>query len=163
MEQIQNTNFNKTFLTPESWLKPQETSIKNDQFINNSTPKKVTFSTLNGTQDTNLNNNLFQKLKKSVPEENNESNEKYIEQKSILLPDVNQENTLRNLLTNNNVIPNIPIIPNQELVKQINEMSLKIDNLVELVNNLTNLMKIHLNKNLDNETNNMLNNEEING
>jgi hypothetical protein len=73
----------------------------------------------------------------------------YIEQKSIPLPQVKREEIQRKEITL--AIPiNEPIIPKTELVKQLNEMNKKIDNLYEIIYKLTNFIE---NKNNNIETN----------
>ena len=97
--------------------------------------------------------NIFQKLKKQPQEPiTNQLNEiieqkQYIEQKSIPLPEVKQEqintnNINPNINSNSNINNNTtPIIPKNEMVKQLNEMNIKIDNLYEIVSKLTNLVQ----------------------
>jgi len=73
----------------------------------------------------------------------------YIEQKSIPLPQVKREEIQRKEITL--AIPiNEPIIPKTELIKQLNEMNKKIDNLYEIIYKLTNFIE---NKNNNMETN----------
>jgi hypothetical protein len=94
--------------------------------------------------------NIFNKLKKQpIVQENigfNEENKpeieekQYAEQKSMPLPQVKQEEIIRNqttLSTPNNE----PIIPKTEIIKQLNEMNKKIDNLYEIVFKLTSFME----------------------
>ena len=67
------------------------------------------------------------------------------------LPVIKQEEIIRNqsILT---VPNNEPIIPKIEIIKQLNEMNKKIDNLYEIIFKLTNLMEKN---NIDmSETNN---------
>jgi hypothetical protein len=74
----------------------------------------------------------------------------YIEQKSIPLPQVKREEIQRKEITL--AIPiNEPIIPKTELIKQLNEMNKKIDNLYEIIYKLTNF--------IENNNNNMETNE----
>lgn len=95
---------------------------------------------------------IFNKLKKqpivdveskinTIKDNITQNDEKqYIEQKSMPLPQVKQEEIIRNqstLPTTNNE----PIIPKTEIVKQLNEMNKKIDNLYEMIYKLTNLME----------------------
>lgn len=91
--------------------------------------------------------NIFNKLKKQPIVESNTNdiiniaNEKqYIEQQSMPLPDVKQEEIIRNKIT----LPtpsNEPIIPKTEIIRQLNEMNKKIDNLYEMIFKLTNIME----------------------
>ena len=87
--------------------------------------------------------NIFNKLKKQpIKEEIVEPNIEqrtiqYAEQKSIQLPNVKQEEIIRNQTT---IIPpnNEPILPKTEIIRQLNEMNKKIDNLYEIILKLTN-------------------------
>jgi hypothetical protein len=89
---------------------------------------------------------IFNKLKKQpveppIQEITNEANNKqYIEQKSAPLPQVKREEIQRNQVTLPTPI-NEPVIPKTEIIRQLNEMNNKIDNLYELVFKLTNLME----------------------
>ena len=100
--------------------------------------------------------NIFNKLKKQPLQNQNDSIDsinstnvsdykQYVEQKSMTLPVVKQEEIIRNqsILT---VPNNEPIIPKTEIIKQLNEMNKKIDNLYEIIFKLTNLME---NNNID--------------
>ena len=65
------------------------------------------------------------------------------------MPEVKQEEIVRNQIT----IPtpnNEPVIPKTEIIKQLNEMNKKIDNLYEIIYKLTNFIE---NKNNNMETN----------
>jgi hypothetical protein len=143
LEKIQNMNYNPSTVNPDSWLKSQETSVKKDF---KPEQKKVTFEMDDSTT------NIFSKLKKNTlvtvePEiEEIQVSEKYVEQKSILLPEPKSERLI--VPINNNpttpnipIIQNIPFIPNNELIKQLNEMNSKIDILSENINLLTNIVK----------------------
>ena len=99
--------------------------------------------------------NIFQKLKKQTPipslslspsnqVEEQQQQQKYVEQKSIPLPEVKQEKINRDIITSTQLTP---IIPKNEMVKQLNEMNEKIDNLYEMVAKLTNLVQDVLIKN----------------
>ena len=163
LEQIQNTNYNASSINPETWLKSKETSIKTDAKEMNTTiinQKKVSFSDIESTKS------IFEKLKKNINEpimdanlidqsiidlnlvnniENINNSDKYIEQKSMALPDYKTEVLQRNSLPNiNPIIQNIPIIPNNEFIKQLNEMNCKIDSLYEIVNSLVNSIKLSM-------------------
>lgn len=95
-------------------------------------------------------NNIFNKLKKQqiveLPSEIiTEVDEKqYIEQKSVPLPQVNREEIQRIQVTLPSPI-NEPVIPKTEIIKQLNEMNKKIDNLYEMIYKLTNLMEKNYN------------------
>ena len=180
IEQIQNLNFNSFDIEPDQWLKPKETSIKNEKFNfeqkstdekksifknnnENSRLKHISFDknnniTLNISENENLvkkvtwgddqqdqNINIFTKLKKRNIDNNdnniqeNQYNQElvkpqYIEQKSIQLSEVKKEEILLNINnTNNPQIQNDPILPKIEIVKQLNDMNSKIENIVEFV------------------------------
>jgi hypothetical protein len=154
LEQIQNTNYNATSINPEIWLKSKETSLKNDSkaIINQ---KKVSFSEMKEIESTK---SIFEKLKKNTSESiidlsnrdsidflNNNSinSDRYIEQKSLPLPEYKSE-LLQRSSNPSSIIQNIPIIPNHEFMKQLNEMNGKIDNLYEIVNSIANLIKTSL-------------------
>lgn len=59
----------------------------------------------------------------------------YLEQKSIELPNVKQEEIIRNQSKID------PILPKSEIIKQMNEINKKIDNLYEMVSKLTSLIE----------------------
>jgi hypothetical protein len=102
--------------------------------------KKVTWDDLE-QQD---NNSIFNKLKKQPVIEtklNNSSNKdgQYVEQKSMPLPEIKQEEIIRNQATlSTSMTNNEPVIPKSEIIKQLNEMNTKIDNLYEIVFNFIN-------------------------
>jgi hypothetical protein len=153
IEQFQNSNYNTTNIDPEQWLSSKETSVKGEknEAQNNKTnrlkhisidnnnnislikEKKVSWNDLESTP------NIFQKLKKKqedqiIIDEPNEQKH-YIEQQSAPLPDVKQELFVS---LRNNITQNTPIIPTSEIIKQMNEMNTKIDNLYEMISKLTN-------------------------
>ena len=153
IEQFQNSNYNTTDIDPEQWLSSKETSVKGEknEAQNNKTnrlkhisidnnnnislikEKKVSWNDLESTP------NIFQKLKKKqedqiIIDEPNEQKH-YIEQQSAPLPDVKQELFVS---LRNNITQNTPIIPTSEIIKQMNEMNTKIDNLYEMISKLTN-------------------------
>ena len=109
--------------------------------------KKVSWNDTDNQRDSIF--SIFNKLKKQpileqkidIQEIMSEVNDKqYVEQKSILLPEVKREEIQRNQVT----LPttnNEPVIPKIEIIKQLNEMNKKIDNLYEMVYKLTNLME----------------------
>ena len=153
IELFQNSNYNTTDINPEQWLSSKETSVKGEknEAQNNKTnrlkhisidnnnnislikEKKVSWNDLESTP------NIFQKLKKKqegqiIIDEPNEQKH-YIEQQSAPLPDVKQEMFVS---LRNNITQNTPIIPTSEIIKQMNEMNTKIDNLYEMISKLTN-------------------------
>lgn len=88
--------------------------------------------------------NIFNKLKKQpiveVNQTDNIDEKQYIQQQSMPLPDVKQEEIIRNQIT----LPtpsNEPIIPKTEIIKQLNEMNTKIDNLYEMIFKLTKILE----------------------
>jgi hypothetical protein len=91
--------------------------------------------------------NIFNKLKKqNIIETNQDDNinmdneKQYVEQKSMALPNIKQEEIIRNqstLIMSNNE----PILPKTEIIKQLNEMNKKIDNLYEIVFKLTSFIE----------------------
>jgi len=169
VEQFQSSHHNTSGVDPEKWLKSSETSVKGDKtnsltnqnqnsnrlkHINiddnnnisltiqeNKTPKKVSWDDNNITEEPVI--NIFQKLKKQ-PNSLEDDQKKYVEQKSIPLPDVKQEKINRDIVSSSQITP---IIPKNEMVKQLNEMNEKIDNLYEMVTKLTNLVQDVLMKN----------------
>jgi hypothetical protein len=164
IELLYNSNYNTT-INKNNWLTPKETSLKNDkQFINdnnnitlsiNENPiKKVSW---NFEKETTT--NIFDKLKKQPVKNNiiqinnlntntdtdidiNQRTIQYVEQKSIQLPNIEQEEITINQPIQ---IPanNEPIIPKTEIIKQLNEMNKKIDNLYDIVLKLTNLINVN--------------------
>jgi hypothetical protein len=91
--------------------------------------------------------NIFQKLKKTQKEQHATDvidelveQKQYMEQKSAPLPEVKQEHIIISKTTNN-VIQTTPIIPTNEIVKQINEMNTKINDLYDMIHKLTKLVE----------------------
>lgn len=107
--------------------------------------KKVSWDDLTEQKEPAL--NIFNKLKKQPIIETNQdeglnmnNDQKYVEQKSMPLPDIKQEEIIRNqstLIRPNNE----PILPKTEIIKQLNEMNKKIDNLHEIVLKLMGLIE----------------------
>jgi len=146
----------KTSLNSEKMEETKNISNEELKYINNNNNiinniinnKKVSF---NENIKTNIveevpNSNsisIFQKLKKTIIENESEfplEQTKYEQQQSILLP--KQEEILKNdsnskSKINQNIIQNVPIISNNEIIKQLNEMNYKIDKLYEIVTKLT--------------------------
>jgi hypothetical protein len=158
-----------TNISPEQWLTPKKTSINSEkmeesQYIMNKNQKKVSFIDDTSFNDTSFNDtsfnetsnislkineptslDIFQKLKKTnLQNDPNFTVEqtKYQQQQSIILP--KQEEVLKNekAQLNQNIQQNVPIIPNSEIIKQLNEMNCKIDKLYEMVIKLTNFEEI---------------------
>ena len=109
--------------------------------------KKVSWNDYDNQKDSTI--SIFNKLKKQpiieqkvdiqeiIPEVNDKQ---YIEQKSTPLPEVKREEIQRNQATLPTPV-NEPVIPKSEIIKQLNEMNNKIDNLYEIIYKLTNLME----------------------
>jgi len=182
IEQLQNSNYSSANINPETWLKPKETSVKNE---NNEYNEKQSTNTNNRLKYLNIDNdnnislvintnspktqrrvswnennteepvsNIFQKLKRSdmntnLEKDNSQETKQYIEQKSMNLPEIKQEIIQRNNVTSSTQI--LPIIPNNEFIKQINDMNTKIDGLVNIITTLTNsIQELLLNKSNEN-------------
>ena len=102
----------------------------------------------NNINDDNSIINIFKKLKIRTPivdEPNSNSksnpellfeNNKYVEQKSLPLPEIKQEQPIKGPIIQSP--SNIPIIPKNEIIKQLNDMNTKLDNLYEMITILTN-------------------------
>lgn len=83
--------------------------------------------------------NIFNKLKKQPIIQSNQDDiinlnddKHYVEQKSMPLPNIKQEDIIRNqstLIQSNNE----PVLPKTEIIKQLNEMNKKIDDLYEII------------------------------
>ena len=118
--------------------------------------KKVSWS------DKEITSNIFQKLKKQ-PEVVDESIEQkqYVQQTSMPLPEVKQEQIIQQSVAN----PITPIVPKNEMVKQLNELNSKIDNLYVIIEKLTNMVQeLKSDKqSINNEIINGINNEIITG
>jgi hypothetical protein len=132
--------------------------------INNS--KKVSWDDLEENKDSTI--NIFNKLKKQPIIENipnnkddikiniDETEKQYVLQESMSLPEIKQEEIIRGTNSLMKINNNEPILPKTEIIKQLNEMNTKIENLYELVYKLTNLLEKN-NINLD-EPNEITNN-----
>ena len=192
IEQLHTGNYNQT-IDPEKWLTPKETSVKNEKNVplslsnqpinnrlkhinidgdsislnqdlnNNKNQKKVSFS--DSSNDISS-VNIFQKLKRQSPpvEETivtDIEQKQYIEQKSQPLPEIIQEQINRGT-----VVQSPPIIPKNEMIKQLNDMNTKIDNLYEMVfklkNSMQELISDKTNNNSNDITNNVTNNDITN-
>ena len=113
-------------------------------------------------------NNIFQKLKRNTTQEKDLSNEltienkQYVEQKSIPLPEVKQEQ--KSIINQQNLLSQtVPIIPKNEIIKQLNEMNTKIDNLYEIINKLNiTIQELLIEKNNDNNDINIIHNNDKN-
>ncbi len=127
-------------------------SIDESQTKTHNPTKKVSWNNIL-TDEKEHTINIFNKLKKQpLKEEIIDINEptieneieqrtiQYAEQKSIPLPNVKQEEIIRNQTTI--ISPNNePILPKTEIIIQLNEMNKKIDNLYDIILKLTNTNK----------------------
>ena len=110
--------------------------------------KKVSWNDLGEQKQSTV--SIFNKLKKQpVVAQQNEiineftdetTNKQYIEQKSATLPQIKREEIQRNQVTLPTPI-NEPVIPKAEIIRQLNEMNNKIDNIYELVFKLVSNIK----------------------
>ena len=177
IDQLQNNAYNSS-IDPEKWLTPKETSVKNEKNVDVKENIKLKVIDFNDNQETNNQKkvswnddeptlNIFNKLKKQstitetldLNDELYSNENQYVEQKSILLPDVKQEEINRIQATMSTM--NDPILPKTEIVKQLNEMNKKIDNIYELIFKLTNQLNTNqLNTNQLNT--NQLNTNQLN-
>lgn len=152
----------------EKWLQAKETSVKSENI--NAQSNNIPQQTNSRLKYINIDNNnnivldlnkpvkrvswderatgeeepvasIFQKLKKTNTEQNLEK--QYTEQQSAPLPDIKQEVIQRNVLPQVNTPVNSPIIPNNEIIKHLNEVNQKVDNLTNLVNKLINDLLIN--------------------
>lgn len=148
LEQIQNVNYNTSSIDPEKWLTPKETSVKNDKATNSKInlsiePKNTKKVTWDDLHEPPL--NIFNKLKKqTIPtiDVDAEKETQYVEQQSMRLPDVKQEE-IKPIVTNVSS-NNEPILPKSEIIKQLNEMNKKIDALYDMIVKLTSKSEITL-------------------
>ena len=148
IENIQHASFNTSNINLEQWLKPKETSVNSEKKeqrqmeLNNKNPKKVSWNeTVNSNISLKIEEtstlDIFQKLKKNNLENTSQTESKYQVQNSNPLPD--QVEVFKNESNiKNQINQNVPIIPNAEMIKQLNEMNKKIDNLYEIIPKLTN-------------------------
>ena len=167
IEQLYNNSSN---IDPETWLKPKETSVKTNRLQNKLTntndkdlKKKVSFADLNSNNAINDPSliNIFQKLKRQpviketdldikeiIFEEEKPVLEKrgYAEQISQPLSEIKQDQIKQDQINRGAIIQQ-QIVPKNEVIKQLNEMNTKIDNLYEMIFKLTNsINELVLNK-----------------
>jgi hypothetical protein len=141
-------------------------SFNQDKDLNNKNQKKVSWDDNTNEEPTG---NIFQKLKRQpqvydFDNTNNITDQKqYIEQKSQPLHEIKQEqinrSTITEKLSSSHVVP---IIPKNELANQLNDINTKIDNLYDIINNLTNYikdLKINNNSNINDTISDNINNE----
>jgi hypothetical protein len=120
----------------------------NEPEQNKNLSKKVSWN--DSLEQTESTINIFNKLKKQPVIERNHYDEtnniiiddtkQYAEQQSMPLPNIKQEEIIRNqstLPTSNNE----PVLPKTEIIKQLNDMNKKIDNLYEMVFKLTSFIE----------------------
>jgi hypothetical protein len=144
-------NGNYDYETPEHWLKPLETSIKTENQMAEKT-KKVSWNEpiRNEPIRNEPSMNIFNKLKQTPTIDVKQ----YSEQKSMSLPNGMTPNGMTpNGMTPNGMTPNgmtpkemadrtsifpimvtqEPILPNSEIIKQLNETNKRIDNLHDML------------------------------
>jgi hypothetical protein len=116
-------------------------SINNsEQSQQNVSKKVVSWNDLEEREEPTI--NIFNKLKKQPIVEMDQDNiittdeKQYVEQKSMPLPNVKREEIIRNQITSL-VSNNDAVLPKTEIIKQLNEMNKKIDDLYEMVFKLT--------------------------
>jgi hypothetical protein len=122
-------NGNYDYETPEHWLKPIETSIKTENQMAEKT-KKVSW---NEPIRNEPSMNIFNKLKQTPTIDVKQ----YSEQKSMPLPNGMPTNGMPiTEVKLDAVAPKLvtqePILPNSEIIKQLNETNKRIDNLHEM-------------------------------
>jgi len=139
-----NENNRLRHISIDNTLLNNEAEIISQPFV-----KKVSwYDDLTEQKETTM--NIFNKLKKQETLEinqyetqnkiKNSSEIQYIEQKSMPLPDIKREEIIRtqNTSLNSN---NDPVLPKTEIIKQLNEMNKKIDNLYDMMFKLTNYIE----------------------
>ena len=130
-------------------------TINENDAKNQSSMKKVSWNDVNNSKQEPI-INIFNKLKKqpiieTIEDDTSINYEKqYIKQPSMPLPEIKQEEIVRNqttILTSNNE----PLLPKTEIIKQLNEMNKKIDNLYDIVFKLTTLIQNNKDEVIDNQ------------
>ena len=110
--------------TPEHWLKPLETSIKTEnQMVEKN--KKVSW---NEPIRNEPSMNIFNKLKQTPTIDVKQ----YSEQKSMPLPNGMPITEVKLDAVAPKLVTQEPILPNSEIIKQLNETNKRIDNLHEM-------------------------------
>ena len=171
IELLQNTNYNTTGIDKDKWLSSVETSVKGEKIklqineltntsnnnSNNNSNNKLKHINIDSNNNVSLLkdkkvswsndepvDNIFLKLKKR-PDIVEIGNSSYEEQQSSSLPEVKQE-VVNRQPTNKPSLPivsNNPIIPNSEIVAQINDLNTKINTLFAMVAKLSNIIENH--------------------
>jgi len=121
-------------------------SINNTEQTHQNVYKKVvSWNDLEQQEEPTI--SIFNKLKKQPIIEmvqdniiNTTDETQYIEQKSMPLPNVKREEIVRNQITSL-ISNNEAVLPKTEIIKQLNEMNKKIDNLYEIVFKLTSVIE----------------------
>ncbi len=157
----QDNNINKNS-NPTSGQRLKHIQIDNTNNISlniSEKPKKVTWN--DETESTLSVTNIFSKLKTKEPQLvlNSEStlesvsNLKYVEQKSVNLLDVGTNmfapvaQPFKNDNTNTNAIINNPIISNSQIIKQINELTNKLNETDEKLNKILDIVSLLVKQN----------------
>ena len=117
-------NGNYDYETPEHWLKPIETSIKTENQMAEKT-KKVSW---NEPIRNEPSMNIFNKLKQTPTIDVKQ----YSEQKSMPLPNGMPITEVKLDAVAPKLVTQEPILPNSEIIKQLNETNKRIDNLHEM-------------------------------
>jgi hypothetical protein len=147
LETLQNSQYN----TDSNWVLENNTNNNNNNNTNNNNNNRLKYLSIDSNNNVSLSINekprkvtwndqqtttsIFNKLKKVVEfEEKNVQLEErnYIEQKSNPLPELKQEEINRNKNTQL-TMNNEPLLPKIEIIRQLNEINNKIDNLYEIL------------------------------
>ena len=112
----------------------------NENERKNKNIKKVSWESSTAEEETT--SNIFNKLKKQTSV-GLEPNKQYVEQLSAPLPNVKKEEIIIGNMLTQNISNNDPILPKSEIIKQLNEMNTKIDNLYETIFKLTKYIEIN--------------------
>lgn len=122
----------------------------NEPEQNKNSSKKVSWNDSVDKKETTV--NIFNKLKKQPVTERNyydetnninigiDDTKQYAEQQSMPLPNIKQEEIIRNQITLS-TSNNEPVLPKTEIIKQLNDMNKKIDNLYEMIFKLTSFIE----------------------
>jgi len=145
-----DSNNNITLSINETQLKPQNTTKK----VSWNIEKEPTINIFNKLKKQPIKEEIVEPNIDIDFEQGNEFKQRtiqYAEQKSIPLPNVKQEEIIRNQTT---IIPpnNEPILPKTEIIRQLNEMNKKIDNLYKKIDNLYEIILKLTNSSLEKET-----------
>uniref|UniRef100_A0A6C0KPY6 Uncharacterized protein n=1 Tax=viral metagenome TaxID=1070528 RepID=A0A6C0KPY6_9ZZZZ len=126
IEEIKMSSYNNS--NSQEWLKPKETSINIEKKDN----RKIEENNISNISNVKYseNNNNFKKVSWEDENVNMEPNDIF----KKLKKQINQSDSILNNISS---AKNPSIIPNSEIVKQLNEMNLKIDNIYTIINTLS--------------------------